>query len=178
MPVAVNLASTHLRERSLPVLVAQALQNSDMPASSLEIEVTESILLVEPELSVSIARELAAMGVQLSIDDFGTGYSSLSYLKRLPIASLKIDRSFVRDLGSDPDDEAIVTAIIALAHSLKLKVVAEGVETREQLEFLRARGCDEYQGFLRSRAVNPDEFAQLLRAELGFDAPGMSVLAA
>ena len=178
VPVAVNLASTHLRERSLPVLVAQALQNSDMPASSLEIEVTESILLVEPELSVSIARELAAMGVQLSIDDFGTGYSSLSYLKRLPIASLKIDRSFVRDLGSDPDDEAIVRAIIALAHSLKLKVVAEGVETQAQLDFLQSLHCDEYQGFLRSRAVNPDEFAQLLRAELGFDAPGMSVLAA
>ena len=163
VPVAVNLASTHLRERGLPALVARALQAHGVPAGCLEIEVTESILLAEPELSVKIAQELAAMGVQISIDDFGTGYSSLGYLKKLPIAALKIDRSFVRDLSVDPDDEAIVTAIIALAHSLKLKVVAEGVETPAQLAFLQAMGCDEYQGFLTSRAVEPAEFRLLLR---------------
>ena len=163
VPVAVNLASTHLRERGLPALVAQALMVHGVPASCLEIEVTESILLADPELSVSIARELADMGVQLSIDDFGTGYSSLSYLKKLPIAALKIDRSFVRDLDTDPDDEAIVSAIIALAHSLKLKVVAEGVETEAQLAFLQSMHCDEYQGFLTSQAVDPSEFELLLQ---------------
>ncbi len=163
IPVAVNLASTHLRERGLPALVAQALKEHGVSAACLEIEVTESILLADPELSVRIAQELAEMGVQISIDDFGTGYSSLAYLKKLPIASLKIDRSFVRDLGTDPDDEAIVTAIIALAHSLKLKVVAEGVETEAQLAFLQSLSCDEYQGFLTSRAVDPEEFKRLMR---------------
>jgi len=163
VPVAVNLASTHLKERDLPALVARALEVHGVPATCLEIEVTESILLAEPELSISIAQQLATMGVQLSIDDFGTGYSSLAYLKKLPIAALKIDRSFVRDLVTDPDDEAIVTAIIALAHSLKLKVVAEGVETPAQLAFLQAVACDEYQGFLTSRAVSPDEFRLLLQ---------------
>ena len=163
IPVAVNLASTHLKERGLPALVAQALKDSGVPACALEIEVTESILLSDPELSISIARQLAEMGVQLSIDDFGTGHSSLACLKKLPIAALKIDRSFVRDLDTDPDDEAIVSAIIALAHSLKLKVAAEGVETLAQLSFLQAMRCDEYQGFLTSRAVEPGAFSLLLQ---------------
>ncbi len=163
VPVAVNLASTHLRETALPGLVRDALDLHEVPAQLLGIEVTESILLADPEVSIGIAQQLCALGVQLSIDDFGTGYSSLSYLKRLPIAALKIDRSFVRDLDTDPDDEAIVGAIIALAHSLKLRVVAEGVETRSQLAFLQSRQCDEYQGFLTSRAVMPDEFEALLR---------------
>jgi EAL domain-containing protein (putative c-di-GMP-specific phosphodiesterase class I) len=162
IPVAVNLASTHLRERGLPALVAAALKEHGVSAGCLEIEVTESILLTDPELSVRIAQELAEMGVQISIGDFGTGYSSLAYLKKLPIAALKIDRSFVRDLGTDADDEAIVTAIIALAHSLKLKVVAEGVETEAQLAFLQSLSCDEYQGFLPSRAVDPAEFKLLM----------------
>jgi diguanylate cyclase (GGDEF)-like protein/PAS domain S-box-containing protein len=162
LSIAVNLASTHLRERGLPDLVRDALRESGVPASCLEIEVTESILLADPELSIGIAQQLAAMGVQLSIDDFGTGYSSMGYLKKLPIAALKIDRSFVRDLVTDPDDEAIVSAIIALAHSLKLRVVAEGVETAAQLERLQAMECDEYQGFLTSRAVEPHEFRALM----------------
>jgi diguanylate cyclase (GGDEF)-like protein len=163
VPIAVNLASTHLREEGLPGLVATALATHGVPACGLEIEVTESILLADPELSVRIAQELATLGVQLSIDDFGTGYSSMSYLKKLPIAALKIDRSFVRDLESDPDDAAIVSAIIALAHSLKLKVVAEGVETQAQLAFLQSVACDEYQGFLTGRPVDVQAFTQLLR---------------
>ncbi len=172
VPIAVNLATPHLKERRLPQLVAQALKTHGVPASALEVEVTESILLSEPELSIGIARELAAMGVQLSIDDFGTGYSSLAYLKKLPIAALKIDRSFVRDLGTDPDDEAIVRAIIALAHSLKLKVVAEGVETEAQLSFLRAMDCEEYQGFLTSRPLPADTFARLLPGLPGLPTTG------
>ena len=163
IPIAVNLASTHLRERALPGLVARAIEQHGVSPGCLEIEVTESILLADAAVSGEIADELNRMGVRLSIDDFGTGYSSLSYLKRLPIASLKIDRSFVRDIVSDPDDEAIVSAIIALAHSLKLRVVAEGVETEAQLSMLRARHCDEYQGYLTSKPVEPAEFEQLVR---------------
>ena len=162
VPVAVNLASTHLREKSLPALVARTLKKHGVAASCLEIEVTESILLADPDLAVRIAQQLSEMGIQLSIDDFGTGYSSMGYLKRLPLAALKIDRSFVRDLDSDPEDEAIVSAIIALARSLKLRVVAEGVETEAQLALLRSMRCDEYQGFLNSRALDPVEFAELL----------------
>ncbi len=164
IPVAVNLASTHLGDASLPRLVARALAEHQIPAGCLEVEVTESILLADSERSAAVAAEISTMGVRLSIDDFGTGYSSLSYLKRLPIHALKIDRSFVRDLVTDPDDEAIVSAIIALGHSLKLKVVAEGVETAAQLAFLRSRHCDEYQGFLTSRPVDAEEFVRVLNA--------------
>ena len=163
--VAVNLAATHLRERRLPELVLSRMQANGLPPGMLEIEVTESILLVEPELSLLTAQRLNDMGVRLSIDDFGTGYSSLSYLKRLPIHALKIDRSFVRDLAHDPDDAAIITAIIAMAHSLKLKVVAEGVETEAQLAFLRARQCDEFQGFLMSRPMVASAFGELLHQQ-------------
>jgi PAS domain S-box-containing protein len=168
VPVAVNLASTHLRERGLPDLLAQLLGSHKVRPGLLEIEVTESILLSDPELSVQIAQRIGEMDVRLSIDDFGTGYSSLSYLKRLPIHALKIDRSFIRDLASDPDDAAIITAIIVMAHSLKLKVIAEGVETEAQLAFLKARQCDEYQGFLMRQALPAAEFAELLAsAQLG-----------
>lgn len=162
LSVAVNLASNHLRERGLPGLVKETLKEFNVPASNLEIEVTESILLADPELSIEIAQQLAALGIHLSIDDFGTGYSSMAYLKKLPISALKIDRSFVRDLVTDTDDEAIVSAIIAMAHSLKLRVVAEGVETSAQLARLQSMGCDEYQGFLTSRAVDALEFAALI----------------
>ncbi|MFZ2650744.1 MAG: EAL domain-containing protein [Burkholderiaceae bacterium] len=160
--IAVNLAATHLREPTLPVLVAQALQEHGLPATSLEIEVTESVLMTDPELSVASARRLSDIGVGLAIDDFGTGYSSLSYLKRLPITALKIDRSFIHDLAVDADDAAIITAIIAMAHTLKMKVIAEGVETEAQLAFLRANGCDEMQGFLCSHPLEAQAFAYLL----------------
>jgi diguanylate cyclase (GGDEF)-like protein len=173
VPVAVNLASSHLREKGLPTLVALTLAKHGVPARCLEIEVTESILLADPELAVRIAQELAEMGVQLSIDDFGTGYSSMSYLKRLPLAALKIDRSFVRDLDSNPEDEAIVRAIIALARSLKLRVVAEGVETQGQLVLLQSMRCDEYQGFLNSHAIEPAEFAELLSQRQKHPAPAL-----
>ena len=163
--VAVNLSATHLRERGLPEMVAAMLEAHALPVGSLEIEVTESILMADPELSVETARRLNASGVVLSIDDFGTGYSSLSYLKRLPIAALKIDQSFVRDLATDPDDAAIITAIIAMAHTLNLEVVAEGVETQAQHDFLKAHGCDEFQGYFASRPVEAAEFARLLEQQ-------------
>ena len=163
VPVSVNLAATHLSERSLPELVARSLAAYDVPASCLEIEVTESILMADSPLTLEIAHKLSEMGVALLIDDFGTGYSSMSYLKRLPITALKIDRSFVRDLQADSDDEAIVSAIVALGHSLNLRVVAEGVETAAQLAFLKSRHCDQYQGFLTSPAVEAERFAHLLR---------------
>ena len=167
VPVAVNLASTHLRERNLPDLVTRVLQYNNLAPRLLEIEVTESILMADPELSVETARRLKEIGVHLSIDDFGTGYSSLSYLKKLPISALKIDQSFVRDLATDPDDAAIISAIIAMAHSLKLKVVAEGVETEAQRAFLKEHGCDEFQGYLISRPVEAKEFALLLERQRG-----------
>ena len=165
VPVAVNLASTHLRERGLPDLLAGLLKEHALRPGLLEIEVTESILLSDPELSLQIARRIGEMDVRMSIDDFGTGYSSLSYLKRLPIHALKIDRSFVRDLATDPDDAAIITAIIVMAHSLKLKVIAEGVETEAQLAFLKAHHCDEYQGFLMRQPLTAPEFAKLLQRQ-------------
>jgi diguanylate cyclase (GGDEF)-like protein len=165
--VAVNLAATHLREQSLPALVARVLQEHRLPRGSLDIEVTESVLMADPELSMDIARQLNACGVGLAIDDFGTGYSCLAYLKRLPVTVLKIDQSFVRDLGTDPDDEAIITAIIAMAHTLKLKVVAEGVESEPQRAFLKANACDEFQGFVFSRAIDAEAFARLLQSHDG-----------
>ncbi|MDE2453194.1 MAG: EAL domain-containing protein, partial [Burkholderiales bacterium] len=133
------------------------------------------ILVKEPELGVAVATRLGAMGVRLSIDDFGTGYSSLANLKRLPLHALKIDRSFVRALATDGDGADLVAAIIALAHSLKLEVVAEGVETAAQLDVLRAQACDEYQGFLASPALDAASFAALMA---GARAPHASAAAA
>jgi EAL domain-containing protein (putative c-di-GMP-specific phosphodiesterase class I) len=126
----------------------------------IELELTESVLMHDVPATAELLRSLKSMGLRLSIDDFGTGYSSLSYLKRFPIDALKIDRSFVRDISSDPDDAAIVSAIISMAKSLKQEVVAEGVETRTQLEFLREHQCDQMQGFLFSRPVSAQSLAQ------------------
>jgi EAL domain-containing protein (putative c-di-GMP-specific phosphodiesterase class I) len=130
----------------------------------LELEITESLLMEDVEASLRALDQLKTVGggVRISIDDFGTGYSSLYRLKALPIERLKIDRSFIRDVPTDPDDAAITAAIVRLAHSLHLEVVAEGVETREQLAFLRDRGCDEAQGYYFCKPVSSEAFAQLL----------------
>jgi EAL domain-containing protein (putative c-di-GMP-specific phosphodiesterase class I) len=124
------------------------------------------MVMQNPEHAVELLTRLKAMGIQLSIDDFGTGFSSLNYLKRFPIDSVKIDRSFIQDIPANSDDAAITRAIIAMAHSLRLKVIAEGVETEEQLAFLRDYGCDEMQGFYFSRALPEDEFCRLLRDDI------------
>ena len=133
-----------------------------MPADRLELELTESQLLDDIDNAITISRQLRALGVKLAIDDFGTGYSSLSYLKRFPVDYVKIDRSFICELDQVGEDSAIVRAIIAMVHSLELKVVAEGVETQAQADFLKAHGCDEMQGYLISRPVPAEEFVELL----------------
>jgi len=138
------------------------LKETGLAPHYLELELTESILMHDAESSVSVLQSLKAMGVQLAIDDFGTGYSSLSYLKRFPIDTLKIDQSFVRDIVTDVDDATIVAAVIGMGKHLKQRVVAEGVETHAQLEFLRTRKCDEGQGFHFSPPVSAEDFARLL----------------
>jgi EAL domain-containing protein (putative c-di-GMP-specific phosphodiesterase class I) len=128
----------------------------------LEIEITESTAMHDIERAIIRLNELADMGVGISIDDFGTGYSSLNYLKRMPLKKLKIDRSFVKDIKTDPDDRAIIRAVIAMAHNMRMRVVAEGVETDDQLAFLHETDCDEAQGFLFSRPLPAEKFEELI----------------
>ncbi|WP_222910367.1 EAL domain-containing protein [Pseudomonas sp. DNDY-54] len=160
--VSVNLSVKQLRQGNFVSLVRHVLDETGLPADKLELELTESQLLDDIDNAVSISHQLRALGVRLAIDDFGTGYSSLSYLKRFPVDFVKIDRSFISELEQVGGDAAIVRAIIAMVHSLELKVVAEGVETQAQMDFLKAHGCDEIQGYLISRPVPADEFVKLL----------------
>ncbi len=155
--VAVNLSGRQFRQENLVESVACALRESSLSPHLLELEITENFLLDNIQSAVITLNRLHDLNVQLAMDDFGTGYSSLSYLKRFPLNSLKIDQSFVRDISTDPDDAAIAEAIIALAKTLRLRVMAEGVETEEQLYFLRSRGCDQAQGFLISEALPADQ---------------------
>ncbi|HEX6013562.1 MAG TPA: EAL domain-containing protein, partial [Geminicoccaceae bacterium] len=150
--VAVNLSPVQLRHPDMLAAIDHVLRRHELEPRWLELEITES-LLVEPFDGVvdRNLRGLAARGVQLAIDDLGVGYSSLAYLKRLPAAKLKVDRSFIREIGADPDDEALVRAIVSLGHSLGKRVVAEGIETEPQMEFLRGVSCDIGQGFLLAR---------------------------
>jgi EAL domain-containing protein (putative c-di-GMP-specific phosphodiesterase class I) len=162
--IGVNLSVRQLHHKDLIRLVTSVLDESGIAPEMLQLEITEGDVMSNVEFIIGVLHGLRAMGVGISVDDFGTGYSSLSYLKRFPIDSVKIDRSFVRDLATDPSDAAIVTTVIAMARNLSLRVVAEGVETNEQLEFLRLRNCDEYQGYLISRPVPANAFARLLSA--------------
>ena len=163
MRVSVNISSRQFRTGSLEETVREALRASGLQPEWLEIELTESLLVENSEHAVAVMERLKAIGVAISIDDFGTGYSSLGYLKRFPIDSLKIDRSFVKDLRTSATDAAIVDAISALAHSLGLGLVAEGVEEAGQADFLRARYCTEMQGYLFGRPVPPEEMADAVR---------------
>ena len=160
--IAVNLSARQFAQKDLVQSVARILKATGLDPARLEFEITESMVMRDPENAVVLLKALKAMGIRLSIDDFGTGYSSLSYLKRFPIDSVKIDRSFIRDLPEDGEDAAITQAIIAMAHSLRLKVIAEGVETEAQLEFLRRHGCDEMQGYLFSKPLPEAELLQFL----------------
>jgi EAL domain-containing protein (putative c-di-GMP-specific phosphodiesterase class I) len=161
--VAVNLSGRQFQEKELLEKVVRALRESDLSPRFLELELTESIIMKNAEHTIETLCKFHEMGIEIAIDDFGIGYSSLNYLKRFPIGRLKIDQSFVRDITTDPDDSAIVAAIITMAHSLKLKVVAEAVETPDQLEFLRQLQCDEIQGYLFSRPLPPEEMTKLLK---------------
>jgi EAL domain-containing protein (putative c-di-GMP-specific phosphodiesterase class I) len=161
LKLAVNLSVGQIADgERLLRAVEGALRGAGVPARALELELTESHLMQDIAEKSAFLHRLGEIGVGLAIDDFGTGYSSLSYLKSLPVDSIKIDSSFVRDIGADPNDEAIIRAIVAMAHSLHLVVVAEGVETADQLAALRELGCDEYQGFLESVALGAAEFSE------------------
>jgi len=165
LTVSVNVSARQFEEKHLVGRVAAALQASGLPPGALELEVTESLLMRDLNGALGRMEELKAMGVSLSIDDFGTGYSSLSALKSFPISTLKIDKSFVRDLADSPDDQAIALAVISLGHRLDLRVIAEGVETEEQRDFLRAHECDEMQGYLFSPPVPAQRIAALLHEQ-------------
>lgn len=167
--VAVNISAQQLRQGNLTSLVCQVLKDSELPAGLLELELTESLLLDNVESVIVTCQQLRSLGIKLSIDDFGTGYSSLSYLKRFPVHYVKVDQSFIRDLGRNPEDAAITRAIIAMAHGLGLKVVAEGVETQVQLDFLKEHHCDEIQGYLLSPALSAEAFSELLQEQLTAD---------
>jgi EAL domain-containing protein (putative c-di-GMP-specific phosphodiesterase class I) len=161
--VAVNLSARQFHEGSLVNVVADALADAGLPADQLELEITESIVMQQTETSVRMLRELEQLGTKLAIDDFGTGYSSLGYLKRFPLSTIKIDRTFIRDVCRDTDDRAIVTAIMAMAQSLDLTVTAEGVERPEQAALLRELGCEQVQGYLYGKPVEAAEFVKLLQ---------------
>lgn len=152
-------------------MVSQVLRETGLDPHCLELELTESMIMQNVEESIATLRALKALGVHLSIDDFGTGYSSLNYLTRFPIDTLKIDQSFVRDLPTDPEAAVIATTIITLAHSLSLKVIAEGVESAAQLDFLRDHGGHEAQGYLYSRPLPAEEIEGRLRQESGLVVP-------
>ena len=161
--VAVNLSSVQFRHADLPALVTRILAEAGLPPELLELELTEGVAMVDPQGAIAVMDDLFERGVRMSIDDFGTGYSSLSYLKKFRVYKLKIDQSFVRDITEDPEDKAIVGAIIGMSASLGLRTIAEGVETQGQLDFLRERGCDEVQGYFISRPLPADEFQAFVR---------------
>jgi EAL domain-containing protein (putative c-di-GMP-specific phosphodiesterase class I) len=160
--VAVNLSARQLRETSFVGIVKSALKNANLPPSALEIEITESMLMSDAQVIVAALEDLHDFGVHISMDDFGTGYSSLSYLKRFPIDTIKIDRSFVNDISIDQDDAEIIHTIINMGHTLNRKIIAEGVETEEQLDILKAYRCDEIQGYFFSRPLSASDFTTFI----------------
>jgi diguanylate cyclase (GGDEF)-like protein len=163
LTLAVNVSPHQFRRSDINALVEAALAETGFPARQLELEITESGLMENQDNATDILNSLHAQGIRLAIDDFGTGYSSLAHLKRFPLDVLKIDKSFIDDIPHNKDDMEIAATIVAMGHTLGFKVLAEGVETQEQLAFLRKNGCDTYQGFIKSRPIPAEEFADLLR---------------
>jgi EAL domain-containing protein (putative c-di-GMP-specific phosphodiesterase class I) len=161
IPIAVNISARQFHDRDLSQTVIRILEETGFSPKYLELELTESSIMQNEEFAASMLNQLKSMGINISIDDFGTGFSSLASLKRLPIDALKIDQSFVREATTDPDDAALVMAIITLGHNLRLKVVAEGVETDDQLRFLQLLRCDEIQGYFFSKPLPADILASL-----------------
>jgi EAL domain-containing protein (putative c-di-GMP-specific phosphodiesterase class I) len=162
--IAVNVSAMEFRQGSFLEGVFAILQDTGLDPGSLELELTESVLMKRAESAASVLEALRTAGIQIAVDDFGTGFSSLSYLRKFPIDALKIDQSFVRQITMTPDDTTIVRAIISLGQSMKLRVIAEGVETLEELTFLQTHHCNEGQGYYFSRPVPPGQFAKLLEA--------------
>ncbi|AFV97184.1 MULTISPECIES: EAL domain-containing protein [unclassified Sulfuricurvum] len=166
MIVAVNLSAVQFRHSHLPELVTKILEEFGLPSEYLELELTEAVTMHDPKSAFAVMDNLHERGIRMSIDDFGTGYSSLSYLKKFKVYKLKIDQSFIRDITTDSEDKAIVNAIISMAHSLGLQVIAEGVETIEQLDYLREEGCDEIQGYYFSKPLSAESFNTFIAAQL------------
>jgi EAL domain-containing protein (putative c-di-GMP-specific phosphodiesterase class I) len=162
LSIAVNLSPAQFRIGNLAQVVMSALAQSGLPAQRLELEITESVLLVDNEATLETLHQLRKLGVRISMDDFGTGYSSLSYLRSFPFDKIKIDRSFVRDLASNPDSQAIIRAVTGLGNSLGMTTTGEGVETREELDYLRRQGCTEAQGYFFSRPKPARDVLELL----------------
>jgi diguanylate cyclase len=174
-PIAVNVSSLEFRSEGFLESLRAILKDTHLDPRHLELELTESVVMQHAESSASVLIKLKSIGVRLAVDDFGTGYSSLSYLKKFPIDSLKIDQSFVRDVATDTDDATIVSAVITMSKTLKQCVIAEGVETEEQLAFLKAHGCDEAQGYYFSKPVDAKEFAKLLETGIPSFVPHVSI---
>jgi EAL domain-containing protein (putative c-di-GMP-specific phosphodiesterase class I) len=165
--VAVNLSPVQFKSRNLAPMVMSALAHSGLPARRLELEITESVLLVDSEATLETLRQLHDVGVRISMDDFGTGYSSLSYLRSFPFDKIKIDRSFVSDLASNADSKAIIRAVTGLGSSLGITTTGEGVETQEELDYLKREGCTEAQGYFFSKPRPAQEVFQLLSEQWG-----------
>jgi EAL domain-containing protein (putative c-di-GMP-specific phosphodiesterase class I) len=163
LSMAVNLSARQFRQAGIVEQIDSILHAANLPASLLEVEITESLLMEHTSSIIAVLEELKQRGVGIAIDDFGTGYSSLAYLKRFPLTTLKIDRSFVQDIATNEYDAAIAGAVIALAHGLHLSVVAEGVETEAQMRYLDGCGCHQMQGYLLARPLPPEQFAAWLK---------------
>jgi len=164
-PIAVNLSARQFQRQNLPELIGRALADAGLAADAIELELTESAIMSNAESNIEMLVMLKRMGLKIAIDDFGTGYSSLSYLKRFPVDTLKIDTSFVRDIATDNNSAELVRGVIGMAHGLRLNVVAEGVETREQLDYLSRNDCDVIQGFYFSKPLPADDFASMMRTD-------------
>ena len=163
--MAVNISAVQFRQANLPDVVSQILREAQLPSQYLELELTESVAMDNPLTAITIMHNFHAHGIRLAIDDFGTGYSSLSYLKSFRVHKLKIDQSFIRNLDEHLEDQAIISAVINLSHSLGFQIIAEGVETQEQLSYLHAQQCDEIQGYYFSKPLSAEQFVEFIKAK-------------